>query len=181
MKFTVSLCVHQHPRQVSLPGSVAASAYVPSMSHRRPPHLQETLQDQQVGLAKVLSNYCFCFGHVGFSVGLLKGEISVSPSPVGVLKLNSTGLQSLAAHLPCARPLGKGPRHGAQDSCFFRKNLCNIILQFVSHTPGHVGLEYAASLLLLSISSYFLLDVVSFRSFLTGSSLSHRWLFCRLL
>ena len=81
MKFTVSLCVHQHPRQVSLPGSVAASAYVPSMSHRRLPRLQETLQDQQVGLAKVLSNYCFCFGHVGFSVGLLRVKSLSPPVP----------------------------------------------------------------------------------------------------
>lgn len=117
------------------------------------PCLQEALQDQQVGLAKVLSNYCFCFGHVGFSVGLLRLKSLFPPVPWD--SWNETPLASksntLAAHLPCARPLGQGPWHGAQDSHFFRKNLCNIILQFVSHTPGCVGLEYAASLPLLPI------------------------------
>ena len=73
--------MHPHPRQVSLARLVAASAYVPSVSHRRPPRLQETLQDQQVGLAKVLSNYCFCSVHVGFSVGLLRVKSLFPPVP----------------------------------------------------------------------------------------------------
>ena len=74
------------------------SVYVPRLSRSRapPPPLQETLQDQQVGLAQapikllllplVLVCVILC---VPF-----KSEVSVSPSPVELLQLSPIGFQS---------------------------------------------------------------------------------------
>ena len=90
-----------------------ASVYIPRVSLSHPLPLQETLQDQQVGLAQgpikllllpwvpMCKRFCVC---------PLKVK-SVSPSPVGLQKLSPTALQSQmlwGAHLPHAGPLGWG-------------------------------------------------------------------------
>ena len=62
-----------------------------------PPLLQETLQDEQVGLVQAPIKLlllpwvlvCMRFLYVPF-----KSEVSISPSPVGLLPLSSAGLQS---------------------------------------------------------------------------------------
>ena len=57
-------------------------------------------------------------------------------------------------------PLAWGPQHGAQTSQSY-ESLCNIIiLQFVNYPLGGMGLHYITSLILLSISLWFLMSLV---------------------
>ena len=76
----------------------AASVLVPAVSHSHPPPLQETLQQEQVGLVQsTLGSLLLPLGpdaHTTLCVPSKRG-ISVSTSPVKVLQSNPTSLQSL--------------------------------------------------------------------------------------
>lgn len=79
-------------------------------------------------------------GHVRFLCMPLKSEISISPSPVELLKLSPTGLQGQRLwgliFLLCI-PLDWESDGGSGFSLLW-ENLCNI-LQCMSHPPGRYG------------------------------------------
>ena len=103
-----------------------------------------------------------------------KSKVSISPNPLGLLKLSLTGLQSQMLW-------GFILTWGSVLSRLW-ENLCNaIILQFVGHSPRAMGLDYVMGLFFVLILSWFLLYVFSCRTLcvLVGSSLFHQWLFCR--
>ena len=81
-----------------LPTTSAASVLVPSVSHSHPLPLQETLQHYQVGLVQSpMGSLLLPLGpdaHTTLCVPS-KSRVSVSPSPVEVLKSNHTSLQNL--------------------------------------------------------------------------------------
>ena len=72
----------------------AASICVPRVSHTCLLHLQETLQEQQVGLTQApIKLLLLSWSVVRFCVCSLS-EISISPSPLGLPKLSPTAFQS---------------------------------------------------------------------------------------
>ena len=81
---------------MNMPHTSAASVLVPTGIHSHPPPPQETLWDQQVGLARVLWSHCFCLVSQCAQdlVCPLLGWSLCFPSPVDLLHSSSAGLQS---------------------------------------------------------------------------------------
>ena len=92
-----------------------------------------------------------------------KSEVFISPSPLGLPKLNPTGLQSqMGACLPSAEPLGWGAQRGALNSLSCGRTSV-ISLQFVCCPPVGMGFDSIMSPPLLPISLWFHLYVFSCR------------------
>lgn len=109
----------------------------------------------------------------------IETEVSVFPSPVGLLLLGPAGW-----HLPGARPLGWGGGEGLTCSSEFLlllENLCNIfILQFVGCLSEHM--EFDITSLPACLGLWLLLYIFNGRRpFLGDSGLFHQWLLCREL
>ena len=68
----------------------ATSVYAPRVSLSLPPPLHETLQDQERGLAQDHIKLLLVLVHMEFCV--CKSEVSLPPSPVGLLPLSSAVL-----------------------------------------------------------------------------------------
>ena len=75
----------------------------------------------------------------------------------------------LRAHLLGAGPLGWGTQCGYWTPLLLGEKLSIvIILLFVAHLPGGIGLEYSTSMPLLLISLWFLLYIFSCRRFFSA-------------
>ena len=86
-----------------------------------------------------------------------KCGVSISPNPLGLLKVISTGLQSQTFWgliFPVQDPQA-GPSHS-----FGRTFAIVIILLFVSHPPRGMGPDYIATLPLLLVLLWFLLYIL---------------------
>ena len=158
----------------------ATSFYVPRVPPAAPGDSPRSAGWSDPGTCQ---DYCFCSGSrsVRFCVHPFKSEDyfpqpSRTPQikPCCPSKPNAPG-----ACLPGAGPLGWGAQYGAQNSHYSgRTSAIVIILHFVCCPPQGMTLywESAPPTLLVVI----LLYVFSCRrSFLVGSGLFHRWLFCR--
>ena len=108
-----------------------------------PPPPQENLKYQQVGHAQApmkLLPLLWDLVCVRFCVHPLS-EVSVSPSPVELLQLSPTGLQSqILWGLFLMSDLQTGSLICGSELSHLWKNFCDIILQFVGHPPRVYGI-----------------------------------------
>ena len=91
-----SLCQNGNFQESSIPGACATSVFASTVSHSWSLPPQETLQDPQVGLARLSCSHCFALGpsaHENLCVPSKSG-VSISPSPAAFLHSSPTGLQS---------------------------------------------------------------------------------------
>lgn len=79
------------------PATAATSDLIPTVRYNHPPSFQETLQDQQVGLARLYEFTAFSLraGCEETFCAPSKGKVSVSPGPVEFLHLCLTCLQRI--------------------------------------------------------------------------------------
>ena len=120
-----------------------------------PPPFQETLQDQQVGLAKapitllLLPRFVWDFVSPQSGVCFPGPQRLLQLSPAGSSKAKYLG----GAHVPGAGPLGLWVLIWGSELLLLWENLCNIIiLQLVGCPhPGVMGFDYIVSLLLLLV------------------------------
>ena len=129
-----------------LPEMAAASVFVPRMSSSCLLLLWETRHDQQVGLSQapfkiLLLPWVLEHEFLGAS---FKSGVSISPCPLGLPKVSSTGLQSqmLWGLASWHKTLGFGdPDVGLRPIVPWEEPLQLIILPFVGRPPSGVGLD----------------------------------------
>ena len=178
------VCLLESSTSWTLPEISTISVHVPRESDSHTMLPQETLWNQQVGLAQVpkksLTLLCVpvCMRPCVFPPRV---KFSFPPSPMELLNRSLVGLQSQMLggfFLWCQIPGLRSLMWGLKLSLLW-ENFCNIIiLQFVDCPTTGYGIWLHHKCAPLTLLLWFLLYVLRCRiSFQAGSSLFYRWLF----